>query len=219
MKARNLAKLPNFKEFQYEVFKRSGKDSRTPGLPGSEKTQRQRECLLVSSTETFSGLHLTAADIRCQASTHEVPNLSVDTVHVVCEMLHPVSTRYHPKHRQQKSGSFLTVTVHGSFCGKEVGPIQHIEGDIDFKIYFNIMETVSSRAAQSGFILQQDNYPKHKSKLFTKWFHDNIVPLLLWLSRSPDFNPIGNLWDDLELQVKDPVAHREHEKFPQLTTA
>ncbi|PIO67051.1 hypothetical protein TELCIR_11214 [Teladorsagia circumcincta] len=36
-------------------------------------------------------------------------------------------------------------------------------------------------------------------------------PLLLWLSRSRDFNPIEDLWDELELQVKDPVAHREHE--------
>ncbi|PIO75673.1 SCP-like protein [Teladorsagia circumcincta] len=34
-----------------------------------------------------SGLHLTAADIRRQASTHEGPNLSVDTVHVVYEMM------------------------------------------------------------------------------------------------------------------------------------
>ncbi|PIO63996.1 hypothetical protein TELCIR_14389 [Teladorsagia circumcincta] len=34
-----------------------------------------------------SALHLTAADIRRQASTHEGPKLSVDTVHDVCEML------------------------------------------------------------------------------------------------------------------------------------
>ncbi|PIO69633.1 hypothetical protein TELCIR_08537 [Teladorsagia circumcincta] len=145
-----------------------------------------------------SGLHLTAADIRRQASTHEGPNLSVDTVHVVCEMLnlfghhpvkkplitaggrealsmglcsqkqrwqkvdwndeskfllfemdeiefvqHPSSTRYHPRHRllTVKSGS-LAVTVHGSFCGEEVGPFHHNEGDMDFKTYLNIMETV-----------------------------------------------------------------------------
>ncbi|PIO70250.1 hypothetical protein TELCIR_07902 [Teladorsagia circumcincta] len=56
---------------------------------------------------------------------------------------HPSSTRSHPRHRPQtvKSGR-LAVTVHGSFCGKEVVPFHHIEGDMDFKIYFNIMETV-----------------------------------------------------------------------------
>ncbi|PIO60905.1 hypothetical protein TELCIR_17588, partial [Teladorsagia circumcincta] len=56
---------------------------------------------------------------------------------------HPPSTRYHPRHQLPtvKSGSFA-VTVHASFCGKEVGPLHHIEGDMDFKIYFGIMETV-----------------------------------------------------------------------------
>ncbi|PIO53575.1 hypothetical protein TELCIR_25084, partial [Teladorsagia circumcincta] len=39
MKAQNLAKLLYFKEFQYDVFKRSGEDSRTAGLPESENTQ------------------------------------------------------------------------------------------------------------------------------------------------------------------------------------
>ncbi|PIO54354.1 hypothetical protein TELCIR_24286 [Teladorsagia circumcincta] len=75
----------------------------------------------------------------------------------------------------------------------------------------------SSGVTNRGFA--QDNYPKHKSKPSAKWFHDNIAPLLLRLSRSPDFNPIEDLWDELELQVKDPVAHREYEKFLQLATA
>ncbi|PIO69416.1 hypothetical protein TELCIR_08756 [Teladorsagia circumcincta] len=78
---------------------------------------------------------------------------------------------------------------------------------------------VISRAAQSGFVLKHDNDPKLKSKPLTKWFHDNIVPLLLWLSRSPDFNPIKDLRDDFESQVEDPQAYREQEEFPQLTTA
>ncbi|PIO71363.1 hypothetical protein TELCIR_06740 [Teladorsagia circumcincta] len=101
-----------------------------------------------------NGLHLTAADIRRRASTHEGLNLFIDNVHVVRERLlfgadvnefvrRPVSARHHPRHRLPtvKSGSFA-VTVHGSFCGKEVIPFHHIEGNMDFKIYFNIMETV-----------------------------------------------------------------------------
>ncbi|PIO71687.1 hypothetical protein TELCIR_06408 [Teladorsagia circumcincta] len=122
-----------------------------------------------------NGLHFTEADIRRQASTHEGPNLSVDTVHVACEMLYQIPSK--------------------------------------------ASATVCEDTVKSGTFAVTDNYPKHKSKLFTKWFHDNIVPLLQWLSRSPDFNPIEDLWDELELQVKDPVAHREPEKFPQLTTA
>ncbi|PIO69340.1 RhoGEF domain protein, partial [Teladorsagia circumcincta] len=53
--------LAHHQELQYDVFKRSGKDPRTPGLPESENTQGQRECLLVSSTETLFGLHVLLA--------------------------------------------------------------------------------------------------------------------------------------------------------------
>ncbi|PIO75132.1 hypothetical protein TELCIR_02844 [Teladorsagia circumcincta] len=75
------------------------------------------------------------------------------------------------------------------------------------------------RTAQSGFIAQQDYDPKHKSKLLTQWFHDHNVPLLLWPSQFPDFNPIDDLWNELGSQVKDVGARYEHEDFPQLKTA
>nr|CDJ80778.1 similar to transposase homolog [Haemonchus contortus] len=73
--------------------------------------------------------------------------------------------------------------------------------------------------ARRGFIFQQDNDPKHKSKLLTKWFRDNNVPLLMWPSQSPDLNPIENLWERLEHHVKGLRARNEHEKFIQLKTA
>ncbi|PIO53108.1 hypothetical protein TELCIR_25572 [Teladorsagia circumcincta] len=72
---------------------------------------------------------------------------------------------------------------------------------------------------KSGSFAVTDNDQKHESELLTKWFHDSNVPFLLWTSQSPNLNPIDDLWDELESQVKEPVAHREHEKLPQLTTA
>ncbi|PIO76118.1 hypothetical protein TELCIR_01826 [Teladorsagia circumcincta] len=81
----------NAQEFQYDVFKRSGKDSRTPGLLESENTQRQPECLLVPSTKTLFGLHAVVCfSLQPTSAAKHRPtssNLSVDTVHVVCEML------------------------------------------------------------------------------------------------------------------------------------
>ncbi|PIO76933.1 hypothetical protein TELCIR_00983 [Teladorsagia circumcincta] len=55
----------------------------------------------------------------------------------------PFGTRYHPRRRLPtvKSGSGA-VSVHGSFCCKEVDPIHLTEGNMDSKIYFNITETV-----------------------------------------------------------------------------
>ncbi|PIO56584.1 hypothetical protein TELCIR_22016 [Teladorsagia circumcincta] len=98
-----------------------------------------------------SGLHLTAADIRRQVSKHEGPNLSVDRKRQrlrdgtdgIKFVDRPGGNRYYPRHRLPtvKSGRG-SVTVHGSFCDKGVGPFGLIEGNTGFKIYINIIETV-----------------------------------------------------------------------------
>uniref|UniRef100_A0A7I4YB81 Transposable element Tcb1 transposase n=1 Tax=Haemonchus contortus TaxID=6289 RepID=A0A7I4YB81_HAECO len=136
----------------------------------------------------------------------------------------PVDTRYHPSCQLPTvKGGGGSVMVRGSSCGKGVGPLHRTEGKVDAKMYLNIMKTVIwpfvRSTARSGFIFQQDNDPKHKSKLLTKWFSDNNVPLLTWPSQSPDLNPIEHLWERLEHQVKGLRARNEGEKFLQLKTA
>ncbi|XGW34641.1 hypothetical protein V3C99_018542, partial [Haemonchus contortus] len=139
-------------------------------------------------------------------------------------MRRPVGTRCHPSYRLPtvKSGGG-SVMVHGSFCGKGVGPLHRIEGKMDAKMYLNIMETVIwpfvRSTARSGSIFQQNNDPKHRSKLVTKWFRNSNVPLLTGPLQSPDLNPIEHLWERLEHQVKGLRARNEHEKFLQLKTA
>ena len=42
------------------------------------------------------------------------------------------------------------------------------------------------------WILQEDNDPKHRSKLCTEWKQQSGIVTLDW--QSPDANPIGNVW-------------------------
>ena len=52
-----------------------------------------------------------------------------------------------------------------------------------------------------GWIFQQDNARIHTSRSSTGWFRKNNVRVLDWASRSPDANPIENLWGILAQRV------------------
>ena len=49
--------------------------------------------------------------------------------------------------------------------------------------------------------LQQDNDPKHTSRLTTDWFNKKKVNKLKWPPNSPDINIIEHAWEYLEHHV------------------
>lgn len=65
----------------------------------------------------------------------------------------------------------------------------------------------------AGWIFQQDNDPKHKSRKIQEWFKVQKVKVLPWPSQSPDLNPIEHLWDELERRTRPYPARNVDEKF------
>ena len=47
-----------------------------------------------------------------------------------------------------------------------------------------------------------DNDPKHTSKVVAKWLRDNKVKVLEWPPQSPDLKPLEHLWAELKKLVR-----------------
>ena len=50
--------------------------------------------------------------------------------------------------------------------------------------------------------LQEDNDPKHRSKLATSWKEGEKIENIDWSSMSPDIAPIENVWQILKMKSR-----------------
>lgn len=95
-----------------------------------------------------------------------------------------------------------SIMVWGCFSWNGVGPIHRIEGNMDAVKYVEILQNVMLPYAEENLPViwkfQQDNDPKHTSRVAKKFFEDNSVTVLDWASSSADLNPIEHLWNDVK---------------------
>lgn len=103
-----------------------------------------------------------------------------------------------------------SVMVWGCFAGSQVGDLIHVDGIMKKEHYHSILvhHAIPSGEQLIGphFIFQQDNDPKHTSKLCTSYLkrkeQQQRLTIMDWPPQSPDLSPIELLWDQLDRQIR-----------------
>jgi hypothetical protein len=102
----------------------------------------------------------------------------------------------------------------------------HVEEWLNSGIYIRILENVMRPLVtrvypNQNFIFQQDNCSVHTSHRGATWFQDQNINFLDWPSRSPDVNPIENMWGFLvrHLQKQRRLYRNRQELLTAITDA
>ena len=99
----------------------------------------------------------------------------------------------------------------GAFPGDTVSDLFRILGTLKRHGYHSILQRYAIpfglRLVGQSFVFQQDNDPKHTSRLckayLTKKESNGVLHQMTWPPQSADLNPIEMVWDELDCRGKE----------------
>lgn len=114
-----------------------------------------------------------------------------------------------------------SVMIWAGFGWNGTTDIVFIDGRLNSQGYRKVLEDhllpKAPQIAGQDWIFQQDNASIHTSKAMMTWFRADGINIMSWPARSPDLNPIENLWGILARRVY--VNGRQFATVGELKTA
>ncbi|GBM76409.1 Transposable element Tc1 transposase [Araneus ventricosus] len=113
---------------------------------------------------------------------------------------------YTADHSQAGGGGMM---LWGTFSWAALEPVVVVEQTMKAANYPNI--TADQLHPYMAFvfptgngIFQQDNAPRHKTRIVLEWFeeHTDEFHLMSWPPNSPDLNPMEHIWDAMERKLR-----------------